>query len=651
MNVEMELKKKFCMQFQQRILTVYDKDMGQSVARMTTSVRDDVFAGFVSHYVRRINILEARLEGAELDELQSRPKPSYVALRSYDTQTADDETKDIFGPLYLHYVLWRSDEGDIRREMDFLQSWLKHLIALKGTSPDWFMAWTNTREALPPVTLKDFWGGTDQHSSAEYEVHPACTGNGKRFIDGFFSEVESALPEPLFFQKQKTAYARQYREKCLGEWEAFAGAFSKGKERLTKREDWYRVASGAASDQGPYYAVLGKMAADLELITEGESYPAWVQQLYEFQEVKKQSSLYAGSMGTIAEGGNKVVASIAEKLGRPAEKKEVGIAAAKAYLGYHDALEAIKQALDSGDKIREMVAQVFNNEPGSSPSPFLDALHDSARMRSAMSGGGSIDQTVWNLIIGPYEFLWELGRIETACYLQEEWENKVLSMAAGGGERPDSRRLLVQDGPVWQFVREGPASHFIDWKPGMGYVAKQSPAGDVPFHTSFFAYLNKGAKGASAPEQSYNVSIKGLPTDTNREATVKPHRTRLELRCSDGVQEMVNYNFPVSKAFLWDPEKCSDVRLEIDVADIRLVKQYAGYHAFPMFLRDFQTGERIFFTNEFSNEREALKRARIKYIRVNYEFSLTRTTLRKILEQYSSSPGSVPTKIASCWES
>jgi len=26
MNVEMELKKKFCMQFQQRILTVYDKD-------------------------------------------------------------------------------------------------------------------------------------------------------------------------------------------------------------------------------------------------------------------------------------------------------------------------------------------------------------------------------------------------------------------------------------------------------------------------------------------------------------------------------------------------------------------------------------------------------------------------------------------------
>lgn len=321
------------------------------------------------------------------------------------------------------------------------------------------------------------------------------------------------------------------------------------------------------------------------------------------------------------------------------------VAAAKAIQDYQTNLSAIAVGTRSRTQSYQLAQQVFSEDSAADKSPVKGANESLARLKLSVIGG-KVDDTFWQLASGPFTFLWQLTRIETACSLQAQWEEKVLQKAQGSMDPLVMKALLEQEGPVWKFMK-GPAAPFVGWGQNRGYFSKEALGGTIPLEPMMFSFLSKGArvKTPVPVKPNFNMTIRGLPTDANPEAKFKPHLTRLEFQCSAGTQVLENLNYPVSKAFNWSPEACGDVSLQIEVGNIALVRRYSGPQAFPTFVKEFHGGRRTYYPHDFPGERKALENQGIKYIRVNYQFS----GQGAISGHVSSVPANLPRKISRCW--
>ena len=650
LKVEYGLKEKYCKQFQSGFLTSFDKQMAGSMSSLSGTTSDEIIGHYITHLVRRINLLKARLEDQPFQALQAKPQPSYDPMMFIGSQTTTPEVKKKFGQLYLFYLVWRSETGEINKEIDVLQAWLKDLLTLKRTNLRWLVVWADKQGLLPSITLEDFWGGGSPVSD-EKSITPSFTRKGKDLIDSFFKEIETAVPEPPILANQKVDFEKWYRSVCFDAWQNFGTIFPRGADRLRGAKEWQPMAAKMTTDQSPHFAFLNKIASELEPLIKEGSLPSWLQQVYQFQAVKTLSKTGAGGgiVGKAAEGGKKLIGSIEKKIGKDAgeENLESQLAAAKAYQEYQNALTALNPISTSKNQAFQIVSQVFGEDPATSKSPFFIAYGAATRLKAnMMSGGRPVDDMLWRLLVGPLEFLWTFARLETACSLQSQWEQMVLAESQGATGQQAIQLLLGTDGLAWKFLK-GPAAPFVARSLQRGYYAKEVMGVILPFDVSFFTFLTKGAQAQAAAtvKQNYNVVIEGLPTGANPGARL-PHHTRLELQCGGNVQIIDNWNTKVNKTFTWSPETCGDVIFQMEVGDVVLTKKYIGNQAFPEFLQDFPGGHRSFSPSEFPNEKTALDRLGIKFIKVNYQFSGE----QQVLGQIRSLPGQAPRNIVRCWE-
>lgn len=649
-KVETDLKNRYCRQFQDGFLSFFDKQMSGTVVTISSATPDEIYAQYVIHLARRINILKARLDDKELETLQTKPQPSYISFLNAADPGITPEVKKAFGSLYLYYLIWRTDSGDINKEMTVVQSWLKQLVAVKGANMQWPAVWVNTQSGLPPVTLKDFWGGS-LTAPGEKSVPPAFTRKGKETADSLIKEVEAALQDPSAFSAQKSGFAGWYRLASLESWQGFAAGFPRGAERLRGAGEWQQAAAKMATDQGAYFALLNKIAMELEPVVMEAPLPAWLQQVYQYQSAKAQG--YAQANVTLAKatnGGKKMLASIRHNVGQDAgaQKLETQMTAARAFQEYRNALAAISPATASRNQAFQLAAQTFGEDPVTSKSPFYSASAAASRLKSGIAAGGATDPMFGQLLSGPLDFLWAYVRWESACQLQSVWEEQVLAGTMGVPSQQAIPALLGPDGLAWRFVK-GPAAPFLN-RSLYGYRSKETLGGRVPFNNSLFSFMEKGAKTQAAvmamgKQQNYSVGVKGLPTDANADAGVKPQTTRLELQCGGSSQTLVNNNYPVGKTFFWSPDTCGDVLFQIEVGDVTLTRHYMGPEGFPSFLKDMHGGRRTFSAREFPGEKSALERIGVKFITVNYRFIGSGA----ILQQTATLSGQAPRSIAQCW--
>ena len=82
---------------------------------------------------------------------------------------------------------------------------------------------------------------------------------------------------PPMIAAQKIEFQGWYRREYLEAWYAFAAEFTKGVERLEGREEWQRMATKVAAGQGPYLALLDRMALELEPMVEGGDLSPWLE--------------------------------------------------------------------------------------------------------------------------------------------------------------------------------------------------------------------------------------------------------------------------------------------------------------------------------------------------------------------------------------
>jgi type VI secretion system protein ImpL len=649
-EVEVGLKRRYCRQFQDGFLSSFDKSMSATLTKLTSSSPDEVIGRHAAHLARRINLLKTRLGDQGLEGLRKKPQPPFSF--SSATTTAPPlvtDTKKKFGNLYLYYLLWRLEPGETTKEMEVLQSWLKHLVFLKGSHLPWLTAWANRESGLSSITLRDFWGGSGTGAS-EQGIAYAFTRKGKGEIDSFIQEIESALPDPSFLAGRKPEFEKWYCAVCLAAWQNFALLFPRGVDSLRGAKEWQQMAGKMATEQGPYFAFFNRMAFELEPLTRGGGLSPWVQEAYQFQVIKAESLLKEkGALGKAAEEGKRLLATLEKTIGKDVggATLESQVLAARAYQEYYTSLTAITAACASRNLAYQIAAQTYNEDPATSKSPFFTAYGAATRLKTTLTKGKPTEEVFSKLLMGPLEFLWTFVRMETACYLQGHWEEKVLSEAQGATGQHATQLLLGAEGLAWKFLK-GPAAPFVGRSLQRGYYPKEILGGLIPFEASFFTFLVKGSQiqTAVAAKENYGVLIKALPTDANPDARLKPHSTRLDLQCSGGAQSLVNFHYPVSKTFNWSPETCREVSFQIEVGDIFLVTKYTGEYAFAEFLRDFRGGQHTFYPNDFPRERPALERLGIKYIRANYQFVGDQPILALLVR---SSPGQPPRKIVTCW--
>jgi len=625
-RVEERLKERYCTQFQANILTPFDKQLATAMSGITPTTPDDVYGQHMIHLVRRINILKARLNEKDLAALQAKPQPSYVSFLNNASAAITPEAKKTFGMLYLYSLIWRTNTGEVNKEADALQSWLRQMIALKGSNFQWLAVWVDRQSGLPGVALKDFWGGSVALAD-EKTVAPAFTRKGKETIDSLLGELESALPEKGQVAGYKTAFAAWYNSSCLDSWHAFAFGFPRGEERLRGAE-LQQTAARMASDKGPYFELFNRISMELEPVAANIQLPNWLQQIYKLQAARAQGIAQEnGSVKKATEGGARIISTIRRNIGQEAGAQQLDfqLATSRAWQEYRGALIAIAPATISRPQAFQICSQTFGEDPVVSKSPVFSAYNAIGKIKAGVSSG-SPDPLFSQLVSGPFQYLWSYLRREGAGQLQAQWEEQVLAATAGMPESQSVPIILGPEGLAWRFVR-GPAAPFLT-RNVSGYRPKEVLGGKIAFDTNLFNFMSKGARtqaavavAASGKPQNFNVGIRGLPTDANSEARTKPHTTRLEVQCGGNSQTLVNNNYPVGKTFNWSPDSCNDVILQIEIGDKVLTRYYMGQQGFPDFLKDMRGGRRTFSTQEFPGEKAALEQMGVKTITVNYQFT------------------------------
>ncbi|MGQ9695124.1 MAG: type VI secretion protein IcmF/TssM N-terminal domain-containing protein [Thermodesulfobacteriota bacterium] len=640
LKVEIGLKEKYCALFQKNFLAGFDKEMGGLITRLTDSSPDEAIGPYVGHLVRRISLLKAKLAGEDMEALQKRPQPSYESPLAKGPAVSA-EVKRKFGHLYLYYLLWRSDQGEINKEIALLQSWLKHLLALKGGQLQWLITWANG-QGISPVTLADFWGGSAQ--TGEKVIPPAFTRKGKELMENFLKEVELAPPDPIALTKQRAEFEKYYQKACFEAWYQFGLFFPKGVERIKGKNQWQQMAAKMATDQSPYFEFLKRLTQELEPQIKMEGVPLWASQVYQIQ-VAKTPAVVSGILTKAAEEGKKLI-SKGKKIVTQVPVPEEDLAqTTKIYQEFRSALAAMSPMAASRAQAFQLAVQVFSEDPPTSKSPFFAAQAALNKLKATV-GGRPLDGMVVKLLAGPLEFFAQYMRMEAACHLQNQWEQMVLAETQGAADQQARQLLLSPEGPVGKFVK-GPAAPFLGWSVQRGHYSKEALGGSIPFDQSFFAFLKQSATSKqTVTKTNYVVGIKALPTAANAQAKVQPQSTKLELQCGGTVQNLVNYNYPVSKSFQWSPDTCGDVLVQIEIGDVVLKKKYTGYQAFPEFLQDFKGGIRTFFANEFPMEKASLDRLGVQFIRVKYEFSGELPALGKLMTL----PKQAPKNIVRCWD-
>jgi type VI secretion system protein ImpL len=662
LRVEDELKNRYCEQFQKGFLVSFDRAMEAKMSQFSGGTPDLVVAQCVEHLVRRINVIRARMDGKELEELRKKPQPSYELMLTGARVGSLGDLKGEFGDLYLYYLIWRRTSADLGQEMNVLQTWLKRILTMKEKDLRWLVAWVNHQDSLSDVALDDFWKGS-KPLAGKVMVARTFTRDGKEKLDGFMAEIDEALPDPLLISGRKQDFLNWYRETYLSSWHSFAADFHKGIETLKGRAEWQRSAAKMASDEGPYFAVLNKMPLELEPMVRDEKLPSWMVDLYRWELIKAQSAAEhiiddKGIVGKVVQKGKQMVSGVDRQVSALTGKHvQLSKETVTAYQDFLKALQQIVPVAESRKLAFELAGQTFSADPAVGQTPFLLAYKSFNHCKTSSGTEKTADETVWKLAKGPVDFLWSFVCYETSCALQKDWEEKVLAEVQGVSDQTAQELLLAQDGLAWKYVK-GAAAPFIERSLKAGYSARETLSRKIPFDQAFFTYLSQGAvqknvmreKEAKLTKSQYPVVIEGLPTGANPESPIKPKATHLRMECDSGSQVMDNYNYPASKVFNWTPETCTEVTLVIDVENLTLTRRYGGPDAFPRFLREFQGGQRVFRSSEFPAMRSALEGMGITYIDVRYRFKGHGEILGVQSQPQAAAPRKAPREIVKCWD-
>jgi type VI secretion system protein ImpL len=650
-DVEEHFKKKFCKIFKKELLASTDKKMMGRLLSTSNGRNRKYIINYIPHIVRRINNIESSINENELPILNAMPKPGFKFLKDEYKRTVPDELIDMVSRQYTYYVLWEDRDVLAKRLIEF-KNRIDHFVSRRDITLTWLVSWCNKSSGKAGIYQADYWGGR-QIEEAQPVINYAYTSDGKEYIESFITEMKSTVTNPMNIAKKIKSYNRWYKLAYLSTWYRFGDAFPNGSKRLQDKDDKLSVIVKIAAKKGPYFTLLDRMSKELAPFARDKKIPAWTKLVFELDEVKKYASKNKGGkkkgvMSKMVKKGQKFMAKIEKKTGAGVGGSSIDfeklVNASNAFSGYQSSLNEMTKSAVSNSEAYKLTSTAFKEDIATGETSIYTAFRNMTSLKVSMDNHLSSQTMFWNLLKGPLRITWQYLCIQSGCHLQSKWESEVLPEIEGVTNKKTIIKMLMGDeGYVTKFIN-GPAAPYLQKSSIRGYFPKSVLRANIGFSPGFFSFLQKGAFSKRTFAESYDIKIKALPIDTNKDANIIPHSTTLELECAGGVQSLVNLNYPISKVFKWSPKDCGDVNLLIKVGNLILKKRYTGYRPFSKFLKDFNKGRRIFKAEEFPQFKSPLKRMGIKYIGVNYSMA----GHRPVIEMIEMATGRTPEVIVKC---
>lgn len=644
---------------------------GDTEAAVPSAAGDQV-ALYVGTIVRRINILNAYLNGADEATLNALPGP-FAVTDLFFAEDVDPLTAQKMNVLYLQSLLWSQDPEAARGARDDLRQQLVSLLQMTGEKLSWLIPWAN-EVGGQGFGLTDFWIGSGSVDTT-VRISPAFTLEGKEAIEGFFTELQAAGIDPVKLESMKTEFDRIYQGEYLRAWERFALDFDKGEQALRGRTEWVTAVDNLATPRNPYFQLLDTMNAQLAPFAEAEDLPDWAHLVGYYQQMLS----FAPSNETDNGARNKVFTKLGLKLlgktggvgkalakqGKSGlkTKKKLDKASAKGGKSPDERALVLEEAGKvHGEYAQSLIDISFNSDtrsvsyaatanlflspdnPGKGDGPEARAHQSLKRLQTLIGKESRYNRAFWSVYAGPMEIVQQYMLQETSCYLQQEWQNEFLTQLEGVSSYKLGELMFGEGGKLWSFI-DTELKPFVARRHNAGYVPVRASDARVPLTPAFLEFASRGRDNLQAKRDKYPVLVESLPSTANVEARYKPSKTALVLQCAEGEQTVVNYNFPASQLMNWN-EQCGNVILSLDVGRYTLEKVYEGPMAFPQFLREFRAGRKRLRPTDFPQYEALLNEYEIDYIDVEFKFR-GHGDVVALQDSILLTP---PQQLAACWE-
>ena len=447
--------------------------------------------------------------------------------------------------------------------------------------------------------------------------------------------IKKAFTDQEAFLKMENDFWAWYAKEFYRAWFDFATVFPSGSNWGSLVDNWTDLGTLMTTRQNPYFLLMEKMADEFEWFkVQIDLEPSWAKTVVTIKEikylaeteVKKEKGSFLAKLSLTKEKiADKFIKSsenvYKQSSNKDAEDLEYKMNFAQVWNDYLTSLSTLSSATSYNEKCLHMFADFFKalSDPSKQQAPF-NLTYDNLLKIKAFLKQNETSPVVHNLIKGPFDFLTTYGIHNSMEYLQSKWEEIVLS--ASYSVDPEKFYTIMFDkssGIIWQFVNDE-ASPFIGQNK-TGFLSKTAFGLKLPFSNRFFKLLNKGEQLTLEQQDEYAVSITTLPISVNNEAMIRPYSNTLFMECADEKTELLNNNFPETKKFIWRPDTCGDVLLQIQFEESILQRKYKGRLGFAQFLSEFQDGTKVFNVTDFPEHKGYLTNNNVTDITVSYDIN------------------------------
>ncbi len=578
--------------------------------------------------------------------------------------------------LYGQAIIWSRNASLWQAYLAKTRQELGVLLGKARGNYQWLLDWTNSAEPQT-IGLEDFWPNFTSSTTGPV-IAGAYTKAGYEAVSGYLARLGKSMRYAPVFTEFKKEFLRVYEARYMQAWMQFGQQFSGGIPTLDSRPDWVNAVQSMATGRNPYFAFLASMNVAVAPIATSEEHGpvmALVEYFAEMQRGGGDSNMLAGGVKSSVERAISILR--AKALSKLLTRKGVPVGAVrggatvpglltagaaetnranemqanlpkaqKALQQYKDALRGLATYAPANESTLEATAAFLSNPdaPGKGKDFGAKGWAAVANLQAIAGRSTSTTHLFWTLYDGPLRFDYMFMARETACYLNQQWQQEVLANVSDVSLKGKAPFLIGAQGLLWKFQKTYLSKLLVD-NPKSGYVPRVAKNIKVPFSREFLKYLNDASVAKFSIANKFTVTMTALPTGVNRGAIYSVYRTLLTLQCASGPQTLSNYNYPATLKFIWQYGKCGTTTLKINIGPLVLTKQYTGPKGFPTFLESLRDGEHIFTAGSFPEQKQQLEGMGVKLIDVHYKIK-GQTTVRNLAKSVDVAP---PESVAKCW--
>lgn len=622
------------------------------VKRLLSSTKPAERAYAILSLTRYINLVQARVNGADYETILAMPQVPREILKVIEPKMSRKVAVG-FDELLSAAIAWSSPDDPYLKRVLALDREVLQTEVSKSSQMEWLVSWANDLPSLSPIALADFWN-PEVAKRTGVEIPAGLTLAGQQRIEEFLNEIGKALKNKQSYIARRDDFKQWYQTERLTVWQTMAWEIMRGESLIDTAPEFRTVIASIGTKNSPFALFFNRLLSEFAALPSQAS-PSWLEFARYYVKLSSQASSgnqgFRGTMNVATAVNSVTGQALRESVSQGKNLVPGAISQARdditlfeRYVG--NRRKAVTEVMGSQSAAFKMADGFFTGSAGStgasssgnqtgvgsSGNPILlEMAQDLDKFKQNSRFQSPDDEVIWQVVKGPLITLRHFALEQASCQLQQDWEKDVMwktQLAINPEEA--STQLFGDQGSVWSFV-DGPAKNFVS-RLGGAFVPASQLGVEFPFAPGFVSFLNQAVTSRvsevvrqklakSSTEKSAKLTLAALPLAVNREAKIKPYAALLFVQCDQKQIELSNVNMQASDSFEWSPGKCGEVRLEIEIDNMTLIKRYPGPTGLATLLEEFSDGARVFTPADFPAAAEQLDKNAVREITVRYEMA------------------------------